>query len=176
MATQSLDVQAAGFRAAITAAAEAPLEAAKSLEAQAARIEEVSDAAMGRAEFVLARHEKHRAQMGELVQRLKEESENFEAALSSQRTGMENAIEALGGEASKFEMVTGDAERHLELIMANAASRAAQLTGAFAREAERLKETSEAASARAGDPVGGAERCGHRRPDPDRRKRRPGQA
>lgn len=147
MATQSLDVQSAGFRSAITAAAEAPLEAAKSLEAQAARIEAVSDTAMGRAEFVLARQEKHRAQMSKLVQKLKEESELFETALSGQRTGMENAIEALGGEARKFEMVTGDAERHLELIMANAASRAAQLTGAFAREAERLKETSEAASA-----------------------------
>ncbi|MFO1246856.1 MAG: hypothetical protein U1E93_01245 [Alphaproteobacteria bacterium] len=147
MATQSLDVQSAGFRSAITAAAEAPLEAAKSLEAQAARIEQVADAAMGRAEFVLARQEKHRAQMGELVQRLKEESEIFETALSSQRVGMENAIQALTGEARKFETVTGDAERHLELIMANAASRASQLTGAFAREAERLKEASEAATA-----------------------------
>src|ERR1700761_1944868 len=67
MATQSLDVQAAGFRAAITSAAESPLDAAKSLEAQAHRIEEVSDAAMGRAEFVLARHEKHRVQMQDLV-------------------------------------------------------------------------------------------------------------
>ena len=146
MATQSLDVQAAGFRAAITLAAEAPLEAAKSLEAQGTRIQEVADAAMARAEFVLARHEKHRAQMGELVEKLKSESEFFESALSGQRVGMENAIEALGGEARKFETVTGDAERHLELIMANAASRAAQLTNAFAREAERLKETSEAAS------------------------------
>ena len=147
MATQSLDVQSAGFRAAITAAAEAPLEAAKSLEAQAARIEKVSDAAMGRAEFVLARQEKHRAQMGELVQSLKEESAGFESALSGQRIAMENAITALGGEARKFETVTGDAERHMELIMANAASRAAQLTGAFAREAERLKETGESATA-----------------------------
>jgi hypothetical protein len=146
MATQSLDVQAAGFRAAITLAAEAPLEAAKSLEAQGQRIQDVADAAMARAEFVLARHEKHRAQMGELVEKLKSESEIFESALSGQRVGMENAIEALGGEARKFETVTGDAERHLELIMANAASRAAQLTNAFAREAERLKETSEAAS------------------------------
>src|SRR5438067_5141624 len=51
MATQSLDVQAAGFRAAVTAASEAPLQAAKTLEAQAARIEDVSDVAMGRAEF-----------------------------------------------------------------------------------------------------------------------------
>src|SRR6201999_22520 len=69
MATQSLDVQTAGFRAAITGAAEAPLQAAKSLEAQAARIEEVSDAAMGRAEFVLARQEKQRVQMQDLLQR-----------------------------------------------------------------------------------------------------------
>ena len=101
---------------------------------------------MSRAEFVLARQEKHRAQMGELVQKLKDESEVFETALSQQRSGMEQAIVALGGEARKFESVTGDAERHLELIMANAVSRAAQLTGAFAAEAERLTETSEAAS------------------------------
>ena len=146
MATQSLDVQVAGFRGAITAAADAPLEAAKALEEQAAKIQEVSDAAMGRAEFVLARHEKHRTQMQEMVQKLREESEAFEAALSQQRAGMEGAIDALGGEAKKFEMVTGDAERHLELIMANAATRAAQLTGAFAREAERLKDVSEAAA------------------------------
>ncbi len=146
MAAQSLDVQAAGFRGAITLAADAPLEAAKSLEAQAQRIQDVADAAMARAEFVLARHEKHRAQMGELVEKLNSESEIFESALSQQRVGMENAIEALGGEARKFETVTGDAERHLELIMANAASRAAQLTNAFAREAERLKETSDAAN------------------------------
>jgi len=146
MATQGLDVQTAGFRAAVTAAADAPLEAAKALEAHAARIEEVSDAAMGRAEFVLARQEKHRAQMQELAQRLKEESETFESMLARQQAGMESAIAELGGEARKFETVTGDAERHLELIMANAANRAAQLTGAFAREAEHLKEVSEAAA------------------------------
>jgi hypothetical protein len=146
MATQSLDVQAAGFRAAITAAAESPFQAAKALEAQAARIEEVSDAAMGRAEFVLARQEKHRSQMIDLVQKLKEESESFESVLSQQRASMELAITALGGETNKFETVTGDAERHLELIMSNAVSHAAQLTSAFVREAERLKETSEGAS------------------------------
>lgn len=146
MAAQSLDVQAAGFRGAIQQASEAPLEAAKSLEAQAQRIEEISDSAMGRAEFVLARQEKHRVQMGDLVTKLREESALFETALAQQRTGMEQAIEALGGEAKKFELVTGDAERHLELIMANAVTRAGQLTGAFAREAERLKESSEAAA------------------------------
>lgn len=146
MATQSLEVQAAGFRAAVTLAADAPLDVTKTLEAQAQRIQDVADQAMARAEFVLARHEKHRAQMSELVERLKSESEFFESALSQQRVGMENAIDLLGGEARKFETVTGDAERHLELIMANAANRAAQLTNAFAREAERLQETSDAAS------------------------------
>ncbi len=146
MAAQSLDVQAAGFRAAVTMAAETPLEAAKSLETQSSRIQDVSDAAMARAEFVLARHEKHRAQMGELVEKLKSESESFETALTQQRSGMENAIQTLGSEARRFESVTGDTERHLEQIMASAATRAGQLGNAFTREAERLKETSEAAS------------------------------
>ena len=136
----------------------------------------MSDTAMSRAEFVLARQEKHRAQMHELVQKLKDESEIFETALAQQRAGMEQAIDALGGEAKKFEMVTGDAERHLELIMANAATRAAQLTGAFAREAERLKDVSEAAAGVLGGAVGGHEGCRRRRADIDRRKRRPGQA
>lgn len=146
MASQSLDVQAAAFRGAITQAAEAPLEAAKSLEVQATRIEEVADAAMGRAEFVLARQEKHRGQMQDLLQRLREEGDDFDAALSQQRDGLERLIQSLGGEAERFQMVTGDTERHLEVIMSNAAERAAQLTGAFSREAERLKETSEAAA------------------------------
>ncbi|HVV28892.1 MAG TPA: hypothetical protein VHC40_13090 [Rhizomicrobium sp.] len=147
MATQSLDVQAAGFRAAITAAAEAPLEAAKTLEAQSARIEEVADAAMSRAEFVLARQEKHRAQMAELLQRLKDEGDVFDTAFARQRAGMEQAVGVLGAEVRRFEQITGDAEQHLEVIMGNAASRAAQLTNAFAREADRLKETGDAVGA-----------------------------
>jgi len=145
-AAQSLDVQAAGFRAAAHAAAEAPHNAAVELDSQARKIEAVSDAALARAEFVLARQEKHRAAMTDMLGKLKDDSAVFETALSQQRAGMEAAIGALGGEAKRFEMVTGDAERHLELIMANAANRASQLTGAFAREAERLKETSEAAN------------------------------
>lgn len=146
MAAQSLDVQAAGFRAATNAAAEAPLAAAVQLDQQAKKIETVSDAVMARAEFVLARQEKHRATMGDLLAKLKEDSATFESALSQQRAGMEQAIGTLGGEAKRFETVTGDAERHLELIMANAVSRASQLTTAFAREAEQLKESSEAAN------------------------------
>ena len=146
MATQALEVQAAGFRAAAQAAADSPRAAAVELDTQAKKIEQVSDAALARAEFVLARQEKHRGQMNELLSKLKDDSAAFEGALAGQRAGMEQAINALGGEAKRFEMVTGDSERHLELIMANAASRAGQLTAAFAREAERLKDASETAS------------------------------
>jgi hypothetical protein len=60
---------------------------------------------------------------------------------------MAQAIEQLGGEAQKFETVTGQAERHLEHIMANAATRASQLAQSFTREAERLKEASDGANA-----------------------------
>jgi uncharacterized protein YjgD (DUF1641 family) len=146
MATQGLDVQAAGFRSAAQAAADAPHQAAVELDNQAKKIEQVSDAALARAEFVLARQEKHRQQMNEMLGKLKEDGAIFENNLSQQRSGMEQAINALGGEAKRFEMLTGDSERHLELIMANAASRASQLTAAFSREAERLKETSDAAN------------------------------
>jgi hypothetical protein len=146
MATQSLDVQAAGFRAAAQSAADAPHQAAVELDNQAKKIEQVSDAALARAEFVLARQEKHRGQMNDLLGKRKEDSAVFEGALAQQRAGMEQAIGSLGGEAKRFEMVTGDAERHLELIMANAASRASQLTDAFVRESERLKEVSDNAN------------------------------
>jgi len=147
MATQSLDVQAAGFRAAVTQAAEAPFEAAKTLETQAARIAEVSDAAMGRAEFVLARQEKHRGQMGELVAKLQDESESFENVLSQQRASMALAIQALGSETGKFEIIASDAELRLDAIMTSTVNQASQLTSAFAREADRLKDAGENASA-----------------------------
>ncbi|MCP5412851.1 MAG: hypothetical protein H6924_12150 [Alphaproteobacteria bacterium] len=146
MATQSLDVQAAGFRAAVTSAAEAPHEAAVELDRQAARIEEVAGAAASRAEFVLARQEKQRGQLSELMTRLEQEGERLDNALSEQRRGLEQAVEALATEARKCEIVTEDAERHLEMLMVDATTRAEQLTGAFAREAERLKESADAAA------------------------------
>jgi hypothetical protein len=146
MAAQALDVQAAGFRAAATAAADAPHLAAVELDSQSKKIEQVSDAALARAEFVLARQEKHRTQMNELLGRLKEDSAGFESALAHQRASMEKAVGSLGGEAQRLETLTGDAEKHLELIMSNAASRANQLTAAFSREAEKLRDVSDAAN------------------------------
>jgi ElaB/YqjD/DUF883 family membrane-anchored ribosome-binding protein len=82
-----------------------------------------------------------------MLAKLKDEGEQFEAALNQQRTAMETTVGALSGEAHRFETITGEAERHLEGIMSNAAQRAAQLTAAFSQEAERLKETSDGANA-----------------------------
>ncbi len=147
MATQSLDVQAAGFRAAVTTAAEAPHQAAVELDRQAGRIAEVADTVASRAEFVLARQEKQRAQLSEVMQKLEQEGERLDNALSRQRRGLEQAVEALAGEARKCEAVTGDADRQLEQLMVSAATRAEQLTGTFAREADRLKEAGDAAAA-----------------------------
>jgi hypothetical protein len=146
-AGQSLDTQAAGFRQAAGAAADAPHAAAVELDKQAKRIEAVADAALARAEFVLGRQERHRTAMNELMQRLKDESITFETALASQRTSMEQAITGLTGEAQKFETVTSDAERHMELIIANTAARTGQLTQNFTKEAEKLRDIADSANA-----------------------------
>ena len=133
MAAQSLDVQAAGFRAAAHAAADAPHAAAVELDNQAKKIESVADAALARAEFVLARQEKHRGQMNDLLGRLKEDSAVFESALSQQRAGMEQAIGSLGGEAKRFEMVTGEAMAECERLL--------RAAGEMSAEAQTIRTT-----------------------------------
>jgi len=101
---------------------------------------------MARAEFVLGRQERHRAAMNELMQRLKEDSTSFEAALSTQRTSLDHMISGFATESKKFETMSVDAERSFEVIMASAVTRTAQLTTSFAKEAERLKDISTSAS------------------------------
>ncbi len=145
-AGQSLDSQAAGFRQAASAAADAPHAAAVELDNQAKRIESVADAAMARAEFVLGRQERHRAAMNELMQRLKDDSVAFENALSQQRATLDQCLGSFAVEAKKFETMTSDAERHFELIMANASARTTQLAQNFAKEADRLRDLGEAAN------------------------------
>jgi len=146
-AGQSLEAQGASFRAAAAAAAEAPQNVAVELDRQAKNIEAVSDAAMARAEFVLGRHERHRAAMGELLNRLKDENTALEAGLAEQREAMDRAIGAIAGEAERFAMMVSDAQRQIELMMASAATRATQLSNSFVREIERMRELSEAANA-----------------------------
>lgn len=146
-AGQTLDAQAADFRAAASAAAEAPRLAAVELDRQAKSIESVSEATMARAEFILGRHERHRASMNDLLVKLKEESASFENMVGRECAAMGRAIDALGGEAQKFETITGSTERHLEQLVDKTSTQASQLTQSIMREAERLKEASDAANA-----------------------------
>jgi len=146
IAGQALETKAQSFRQAAVTAAEAPQAATIELDKQAKHIEAVADAAMARAEFVLGRQERHRAAMNELMSRLKEEGVAFERALSAERASMDRAIAMLGGEVQKFDAVADEADRHLELLMANAAVRAGQLNQSFAREAEKLREVSDSAN------------------------------
>ncbi|HEY2034379.1 MAG TPA: hypothetical protein VGH02_11895 [Rhizomicrobium sp.] len=146
-AGQSLDTQASNFRIAAEAAAQAPHQAAVEIDRQAKQIESVSDAAMARSEFILGRHEKHRLAMNELLGRLKDDSTSFETALSQQRNALETAIQALYAQADKFGNLAGDTERQIETIMANGVARATQLTQSYSREADRMKETTDAANA-----------------------------
>jgi hypothetical protein len=141
-----LDTHAASFRSAAEAAAEAPYNIAVELDKQAKAIETVSDAAIARAEFVLGRHERHRASMGDMLQRLTDETGTFEIALSAQRTTLDHAASAIQTEARRFENMVGETDRQLDLVMANAASRATQLAQSFGRETEKMREVSESAT------------------------------
>jgi hypothetical protein len=143
----SLETQVMNFRSAADAAAEAPHTVAVELDRQAKHIESVADAAMARAEFVLGRHERHRAAMADLLHRLKDDGATLENALAAQRTALEGALAAVGAQAETFETLFTDADRRLDVMMANGAARTQQLTAGFVREADRLKEFSDNAVA-----------------------------
>mgnify|MGYP001556027144 CR=1 FL=1 len=145
-ASRTLEKQTGDFRAAVETAAQAPHTVAVELDKHAKQIEQVADATMARAEFVLGRHERHRSQMNDLLQKLRDEGQAFDSAIQNERAALEKAIAGLSPEAKKFETLAADTERHVEMIMSNAAARAGNIAGLLAGEAKRLTEISNAAS------------------------------
>jgi len=145
-ASQTLEKQTGDFRASVESAAQAPHTVAVELDKHAKQIEQVADATMARAEFVLGRHERHRAQMNDLLQKLRDEGQAFDTAIANERGALEKAIASLSPQARKFETLASDTERQVEMIMSNAAARAGIITETLSREAARLTEISNSAS------------------------------
>ena len=141
-----METQTAQFRQAASEAVEAPHAVAVELDKQVKRIESVADAAMARAEFVLGRQERHRVAMTEMLELLKERGVAFETALSAEREAMERMLAGLDSEAKKFDLVTAESQRRLDILMSAAATRTAQMAQTYAREATHIKETGETAT------------------------------
>ena len=145
-AGQTLDSQSAQFREASEKAATAPQAAALELDRQARHIETAAETVVARAEFVLARQERQRAALGDMLTRLREESASFEQVLEAQRTAVERAASSLSAEAQRLDELSDQGLRRIDAAMANAGARATQFTAGFGREAERVKDMSEAAA------------------------------
>jgi len=145
-AGQLLDTQSAQFRDAAEKAAAAPAAAAVELDRQSKKIESAAEKSTGRAEFVLGRQERQRTAMTELVVRLREESTNFEKMLETQKSAIERAAELLAGEAKRFDELSAQGLQRVELAMENADERTARMASGFGRDADHVKEASNAAA------------------------------
>lgn len=170
-----LDSQVAQFRDAAEKASAAPQAAAVELDRQAKQIEAAADAAVSRAEFVLARQERQRTAMSELLARLKEDAGALQTALEGQQGAIARAAEHLAAEArrldelsqdsikrvdaamitasihlsaeaKRLDEVTDQGMKRMDAAMGNAAARAAQMASGFGREADRVKDTADAAA------------------------------
>lgn len=142
----SLESQAAQFREAVESAAAVPRDTALELDRQAKQIESAADTAVARAEFVLARQERQRTAMAELLAQLKEDAAKFDVTVEAHCATASRTAQLLTGEAKKLDEIADDGLRRIDAAMANAAARASQLSTGFGREAERVKETADVAA------------------------------
>ncbi len=145
-AGQTLETQAGQFRDAVELAAAAPKEVALELDRQAKQIENAADTAVARAEFVLARQERQRAAMTELLAHLKEDGKTFDSTVEAHCAAAARAALVLTSEAKHLDEIADQGLRRIDAAMANAESRTTQLAGGFGREAERVKETADSAA------------------------------
>ena len=142
----SLETQATQFREAVETAAAVPRDTALELDRQAKQIESAADTAVARAEFVLARQERQRTAMAELLSQLKEDAAKFDVTVEAHCATASRTALMLSAEAKKLDEIADDGLRRIDAAMANAESRTAQLSHGFGREAERVKETADSAA------------------------------
>jgi len=142
----SLETQAAQFREAVETAAAVPRDTALELDRQAKQIESAADTAVARAEFVLARQERQRTAMAELLAQLKEDAAKFDVTVEAHCATASRTALVLSAEAKKLDEIADDGLRRIDAAMANAEARTSQLSQGFGREAERVKETADSAA------------------------------
>jgi hypothetical protein len=145
-AGSSLETQATQFREAVETAAAVPRDTALELDRQAKQIESAADTAVARAEFVLARQERQRTAMAELLAQLKEDAAKFDVTVEAHCATASRTALMLSAEAKKLDEIADEGLRRIDAAMANAESRTAQLSHGFGREAERVKETADSAA------------------------------
>ncbi len=142
----SLEAQAAQFREAVETAAAVPRDTALELDRQAKQIESAADTAVARAEFVLARQERQRTAMAELLAQLKEDAAKFDVTVEAHCATASRTALVLSAEAKKLDEIADEGLRRIDAAMANAEARTSQLSAGFGREAERVKETADGAA------------------------------
>jgi len=141
-----LETQATQFREAVETAAAVPRDTALELDRQAKQIESAADTAVARAEFVLARQERQRTAMAELLSQLKEDAAKFDVTVEAHCATASRTALMLSAEAKKLDEIADEGLRRIDAAMANAEARTSQLSGGFGREAERVKETADSAA------------------------------
>jgi hypothetical protein len=152
-AGSSLEAQAAQFREAVESAAAVPRDTALELDRQSKQIESAADTAVARAEFVLARQERQRTAMAELLAQLKEDAAKFDVTVEAHCAAATRTAQLLTAEAKKLDEIADDGLRRIDAAMANAEARASQLSTGFGKEAERVKETADVAASSVGRAV-----------------------
>ncbi len=122
------------------------LETGKEIERQAQRLDAASEAAAARSEQVVARHERQRAALADTIDRLKQENDHMARALDYQREGMNKLVTSMTDETKKIGTFTMEGARRLDDTAAIMAQRIVETTQLFAREAEKLRTSSELTS------------------------------
>lgn len=119
------------------------IETGKEIERQAQRLDAASEAAAARSEQVVARHERQRSALADTIDRLKQENDHMARALDYQRDGMNKLVVAMAEENKKIGTFTVEGARRLDDAAALMAQRIVETTKLFAREAEKLRTSTE---------------------------------